>query len=66
MNRKEFLKSAGRMVILAGMAGIVAVFYQKKQLSLYADCPTGIACKKCNKLSTCTLPEAKKEISSNG
>ncbi|MDA3822577.1 MAG: hypothetical protein PF450_08235 [Bacteroidales bacterium] len=61
MNRNEFIKSAGRTVILAGMAGIVAVFYQKDQLSLYADCQTDIVCKKCNRLTTCALPDAKKE-----
>jgi hypothetical protein len=66
MDRKEFIKSAGRVAILAGMVGTVAIFYKKNQLSLYADCPTDIACKKCNKLSSCALPEAKKEIENNG
>jgi hypothetical protein len=61
MNRKEFIKSVGRVSILAGMLALVAIFYRQNRITLYSDCTDNRYCNGCKSLNNCSLPEAKKE-----
>ena len=61
MTRKEFVQTAGRVTILTAMTLMVGTFIRQRKLSLSGDCPSDLACRGCNRLSGCTLPEAIKQ-----
>lgn len=58
MNRKQFIQISARTSILALMAGLVAVFVKRDNISTTSECGIDFQCKKCNKVKACTLPEA--------
>ncbi|MFW6289805.1 MAG: hypothetical protein ACOC0R_02465 [Mariniphaga sp.] len=57
MNRKEFLKTGGRILILGGMA--VSTGYLIVNERVDTTCSVSPSCTKCGKLSSCELPQAK-------
>jgi hypothetical protein len=59
MNRKEFLKTGGRFLMLGGMAASTGYLIFNKQVK--AECTVSPTCKNCIKLSDCEKPEVKKE-----
>lgn len=61
MNRKQFIASAGRLVILSVMTALVAMFASRKQVGTVETCGLSGACKQCGKLKNCSLPGAEKE-----
>jgi hypothetical protein len=58
MNRKEFFKTSGRLLILGGMATSAAYLVVNKKVS--ASCDISPTCKNCGKVSSCINPEVKK------
>lgn len=63
MNRKEFISTAARLIILSVMAVLVGVFAFKGKLTGESTCPDSKYCKGCSKLAKCSLPNALKERS---
>ncbi len=57
MNRKDFLKAGGRILILGGMAVSTGYLIVNDQVD--TTCSVSPTCKKCGKLSGCDLPQAK-------
>jgi len=57
MNRKEFIRSGGRVLILGGMAVSTGYLFAKRKVDL--TCTTSSTCKECSELSACKLPQAK-------
>jgi hypothetical protein len=57
MNRKDFIKTTGRMLILGGMA--VSTGYLVANKKVDAACSVSLTCQKCGKFSSCELPQAK-------
>ncbi|HZH74175.1 MAG TPA: hypothetical protein VFD91_16890 [Mariniphaga sp.] len=57
MNRKEFIRSGGRVLILGGMALSTGYLFARKKVDL--TCSSSSACKECSELSACKLPKAK-------
>jgi hypothetical protein len=62
MDRRDFLRTTFRNVILSGIV-ITSGYLIFKEKSK-KPCNFDFACKKCKKLDSCTLPEAK-ELKSN-
>ena len=61
MNRKNFIREAGRWTILAFIAGLVALLLGKREVSLGASCPEGDFCNNCSKFGSCDQPQAKEQ-----
>lgn len=59
MNRKEFFKTAGRLVILGGMVGSAGYLVANKKVS--ANCTVSPTCSNCGKAANCVSPEVKQE-----
>lgn len=59
MNRKEFFKTTGRILILGGMASSVGYLLVNKKVS--ATCTVSPTCNNCGKITNCTYPEVKTE-----
>ena len=57
MDRKEFFKTSGRLLILAGMATSAGYLFVNKKVS--AGCSVSPTCKNCGKVSNCENPEVK-------
>ena len=57
MNRKDFLKTGGRIIILGGMAVSAGYLIVNDQVD--TTCSISPSCVKCGKLSGCDLPQAK-------
>ncbi|WP_346857211.1 hypothetical protein [uncultured Draconibacterium sp.] len=59
MNRKEFFKTTGRLLILGGIAASAGYLVVNKKVS--ASCSVSPSCKNCGKVSNCVNPEVKEE-----
>ncbi|SHF68922.1 hypothetical protein SAMN05444274_107195 [Mariniphaga anaerophila] len=57
MDRKEFLKTGGRILILGGMAATTGYLVVRKKVD--ATCSVSPACQRCGKFAKCELPQAK-------
>ncbi len=58
MDRRGFIKNAGRGSLLAGLAAITGILISRQQVVRDQDCSNGFQCKNCRKLTDCELPEA--------
>jgi len=58
MNRKEFIKTTGRLLILGGIATSAGYLVINKKVS--ASCTVSPTCKNCGKVSACENLEVKK------
>ncbi len=56
MNRKEFLKTTGRILILGGMAATTGYLVVNQKVDV--TCSLSPACQKCGVFSECELPQA--------
>jgi len=59
MNRKDFIKTSGRFLLLGGIAASTGYLVVNKKVT--ASCSVSPACKDCSKLAKCEKPEVKKE-----
>lgn len=59
MNRKEFFKTSGRLLILGGMATSAGYLVVNNKVS--ANCSVSPTCKNCGKVSACENPVVKQE-----
>jgi len=59
MNRKDFIKTTGRLLILGGM--VTSAVYLVANNKVTAACSVSPTCKNCGKVSACINPEVKKE-----
>ncbi|MCF6358902.1 MAG: hypothetical protein L3J54_13965 [Draconibacterium sp.] len=57
MNRKEFLKTTGRLLILGGFTASAGYLIVNKKVT--ASCSVSPTCKTCNKVSNCENPNVK-------
>jgi hypothetical protein len=57
-NRRNFIKTLGRGVAFAGLAGITGYLTFRDNPAEGEACNFDFACKNCKRLSSCTLPEA--------
>ncbi|MEX0986698.1 MAG: hypothetical protein WD052_04410 [Bacteroidales bacterium] len=62
MTRKEFISTITRGTVLMAMAAMVGLFVARKKISLQANCTLNGQCKGCGILTSCALPQAKKEL----
>jgi hypothetical protein len=62
MDRKNFFTTAGRLLLLGGMAASAGYLVLNRKVS--ATCTESPTCKNCGKFAKCELPQAKetKEI----
>jgi len=60
-NRRDFIKTLGRGVAFAGLAGITGYLALRDEPSEGEVCNFNFVCKDCKRLSSCTLPEAKEK-----
>lgn len=58
MDRKQFIKTFARTTILAGMAGMVAVFVKRESIGTVNTCSIDFQCGRCKTSKSCILPEA--------
>jgi hypothetical protein len=58
MNRKDFLKTTGRLFILGGITASAGYLVVNKKVS--ASCDISPTCKNCGKVSSCINPQVKK------
>lgn len=56
MNRKEFLKTGGRILILSGMAATTGYLVVNQKVD--TSCSVSPACQKCGQFAKCELPQA--------
>jgi len=66
MNRKEFIKTGGRFLILGGMAATTGYLVANQKVD--TTCSVSPACQKCGQFSSCELPQAidnKKDVQPN-
>ena len=61
-NRREFLKSAARTIILSGMgfAGVFAIRNKKININVTAICPVNPSCQGCLKIRNCNQLQVQK------
>jgi len=57
MNRKEFFKAGGRLLLLGGITASAGYLFVNKKVT--AACTVSAACENCGKFSKCELPQAK-------
>jgi hypothetical protein len=57
MNRKNFFTTAGRFLLLGGLAASAGYLVVNKKVS--ATCTESPTCKTCGKFAKCELPQAK-------
>lgn len=57
MNRKDFILTGGRIIILGGIAASAGYLIVKKKID--TTCSVSSACEKCSRLSDCDLPQTK-------
>ncbi len=57
MNRKEFIKTTGRLLILGGIATSAGYLIANKKVT--AICSVSPTCKSCGKISNCENPDVK-------
>ena len=63
MNRKEFIKTTGRILILGGIATSAGYLLVNKKVT--ANCSVSPTCKTCSKSSNCENPTVKEERTEN-
>ena len=63
MNRKEFIKTTGRLLILGGITTSVGYLIINKKVT--ANCSVSPTCKSCGKISNCENPNIKEERAKN-
>lgn len=56
MNRKEFLKTGGRLLIFSGMAATTGYLVVNQKVD--TTCSVSPACQKCGQFAKCELPQA--------
>ncbi|MBW6534694.1 MAG: hypothetical protein K0B11_06770 [Mariniphaga sp.] len=56
MNRKEFFKTGGRILILGAMAATTGYLVVNQQVD--TTCSVSPACQKCGQFAKCDLPQA--------
>jgi len=59
MKRKDFLKTAGRLLILGGITSSAGYLLVNKKVS--ATCSVSPTCENCGKFTKCELPQAEEE-----
>ncbi|MFW6277628.1 MAG: hypothetical protein ACOC1J_03065 [Prolixibacteraceae bacterium] len=59
MNRKDFIKTGGRLILLGGITASAGYLVLNKQVT--ATCTVSPTCKDCGKLTDCEKPEIKEE-----
>jgi hypothetical protein len=59
MDRKEFFKTSGRLLILGGIAASAGYLVINKKVT--ATCSVSPTCKNCGIYSDCVEPDIKKE-----
>jgi len=59
MDRKDFLKTSGRLLLLGGITTSAGYLVLNKQVA--ATCSISPTCKDCGKLSDCETPEVKED-----
>ncbi len=59
MNRKEFFKTGGRILLLSGITASAGYLIANKKVT--TDCRISPACKSCGIYTDCINPETKKE-----
>ena len=57
MNRKEFFKTSGRLLILGGITASAGYLIINKKVT--AGCSVSSTCDNCGKFSKCRLPQAR-------
>ena len=57
MNRKEFIKTGGRLILLSGIAASAGYLVINNRVD--AKCTVSSTCVSCGKFSKCELPQAK-------
>jgi hypothetical protein len=57
MNRKEFFKAGGRLLMLGGITASAGYLVLNKKVT--ASCSVSPTCNNCGKFSKCELPQAK-------
>ena len=65
MNRKDFFRKGGRLIILTGIGLLSAFLAYDQKIETPENCTVAPQCKGCGKLSQCTLPQADK-VRNNG
>ncbi len=61
-NRREFLKTSARTILLGGLVlGSGYLIFKEKPKNAEA-CNFDFACKNCKRLSACNLPEARTQL----
>lgn len=63
MDRKDFFRSAGRLLMLGGLVAASGYLVVNKKVT--SGCVESGLCRNCGKFSKCTLPEAQ-ETKSGG
>jgi hypothetical protein len=57
MDRKDFFKTTGRLLILGGITASTGYLVLNKKVT--ASCSVSPTCKNCGEFSKCELPQAK-------
>ena len=57
MHRKDFIKTAGRVVMLGGMTAATGYLFIRRKVD--TNCGESGICKDCSKLYECEFPKAK-------
>lgn len=57
MNRKEFFKTTGRLLILGGITASAGYLVAGRKVT--AACSVSPSCENCGKFAKCKLPQAK-------
>ena len=63
MNRKEFIKTTGRLLILGGITTSAGYLLVNKKIT--TNCSVSPTCKTCDKISNCENPDVKMERTGN-
>lgn len=56
MNRKAFILTGGRLIVLGGIAASAGYLITNKKVDV--ACTVSSACAKCHRLEGCSLPQA--------
>jgi hypothetical protein len=59
MNRKDFFRKGGRLVILSGIGILSAFLVFDQKIVKPENCSVAPQCTNCGKLAQCKLPQAK-------
>ena len=59
MDRKDFLKTGGRLLLLGGITVSTGYLFFNKKVT--AGCSVSTTCNNCGRFSECELPQVKEE-----